>query len=162
LCGRFRPEICTAYLQAATTGSPTPEIVALLRRSSPATVAGNITAPTLLIQGERDTLFGLDQADATARQLASAGAPLKVVWYAGGHDGGESGAAMQERTGAWFDYHLHRIGEDPGTGFDSRCRDSSAPGEPSPSGPSPPRPIRGSTAFPCNAVSWRCTACRNQ
>ena len=24
LCGRFRPEICTAYLQAATTGSPTP------------------------------------------------------------------------------------------------------------------------------------------
>ncbi len=118
LCGRFRPEICTAYLQAATTGSPTPEIVALLRRSSPATVAGNITAPTLLIQGERDTLFGLDQADATARQLASAGAPLKVVWYAGGHDGGESGAAMQERTGAWFDYHLRRIGEDPGTGFD--------------------------------------------
>ncbi|MGH3785072.1 MAG: alpha/beta fold hydrolase [Pseudonocardiaceae bacterium] len=118
LCGRFRPEICAAYLQAAATGSPTPEIVALLRRSSPATVADNITVPTLLIQGERDTLFGLDQSDATARQLASAGAPLKVIWYAGGHDGRESGAAMQEQTGAWFDYHLRRIGNDPGTGFD--------------------------------------------
>ncbi len=117
-CGRFRPEVCTAYIQAATTGSPTQEIVTLLQRSSPATVAGSITAPTLLIQGERDTLFGLDQADATARQLASAGAPLKVVWYAGGHDGGEPGGQLQEQIGTWFDYHLRRIGADPGTGFD--------------------------------------------
>jgi ABC-2 type transport system ATP-binding protein len=117
-CGRFRPEVCAAYIQAATAGGPTPEIVALLRRSSPAAVAGNITAPTLLIQGERDTLFGLDQTDATARQLASAGAPLKVVWYAGGHDGGEPGEQLQEEIGAWFDYHLRRIGADPGTGFD--------------------------------------------
>jgi ABC-2 type transport system ATP-binding protein len=121
-CGRFRPEVCAAYNQAATTGDPTPEIVALLRRSSPAAVAGNITAPTLLIQGEQDTLFGLDQADATARQLASAGAPLKVVWYAGGHDGGGPGAALREQIGAWFDYHLRRIGEDPGTGFDYQLR----------------------------------------
>ncbi|MGH3602984.1 MAG: alpha/beta fold hydrolase [Pseudonocardiaceae bacterium] len=118
LCGRFRPEVCAAYVQAATTGSPTPEIVQLLHRSSPAAVAGNITAPTLLIQGEHDTLFGLDQADATARQLASAGAPLKVIWYAGGHDGGEPDAALQEQVGAWFDYHLRRKGSDPGTGFD--------------------------------------------
>jgi ABC-2 type transport system ATP-binding protein len=118
LCGRFRPEVCKAYLETTPTAGPTPEIVALLRRSSPATVADKITAPTLLIQGERDTLFGLDQADATARQLASAGAPLKVVWYAGGHDNGESGTAMQKQIGAWFDYHLRRIGENPGTGFD--------------------------------------------
>jgi ABC-2 type transport system ATP-binding protein len=117
-CGRFRPEVCAAYVQAATTGAPTPEIMALLHRSSPATVAGDITAPTLLIQGEHDTLFGLDQADATARQLASAGAPLKVVWYAGGHDGGQPDATLQEQVGAWFDYHLRRIGKDPGTGFD--------------------------------------------
>ena len=117
-CGRFRPEICAAYVQAATTGGPTPEIVALLHRSSPATVAGNITAPTLLIQGEQDTLFGLDQADATARQLAAAGAPLKVIWYAGGHDGGAPGAALQDQVGDWFDYHLRRIGATPGTGFD--------------------------------------------
>ncbi|MGB8994264.1 MAG: alpha/beta fold hydrolase [Pseudonocardiaceae bacterium] len=119
-CGRFRPEVCAAYVQAATTGGPTPEIMALLHRSSPATVAGNITAPTLLIQGEHDTLFGLDQADATARQLASASTPpkLKVIWYAGGHDGGEPDAALHEQVGAWFDYHLRGIGKDPGTGFD--------------------------------------------
>ncbi len=118
VCGRFRPEVCAAYTQAAITGSPSPEIVALLQRSSPAAVAGSIAAPTLLIQGERDTLFGLDQADATARQLASAGAPLKVVWYAGGHDGGEPGTQLQDEIGSWFDYHLRGIGADPGTGFD--------------------------------------------
>ncbi|MGH3780593.1 MAG: alpha/beta fold hydrolase [Pseudonocardiaceae bacterium] len=118
MCWRFRREVCAAYIQAATTGGLTPEIMELLHRSSPATVAGNITAPTLLIQGEHDTLFGLDQADATARQLSSAGAPLKVIWYAGGHDGGEPDAALQEQVGAWFDYHLRRIGKDPGTGFD--------------------------------------------
>lgn len=118
VCGRFRPEVCAAYVQAATSGGLTPEIMQLLHRSSPATVAGNITAPTLLIQGEHDTLFGLDQADATARELASAGAPVKVIWYAGGHDGGAPDAALQEQVGAWFDYHLRRVGTDPGTGFD--------------------------------------------
>jgi ABC-2 type transport system ATP-binding protein len=117
-CGRFRPEICAAYVQAATTGAPTPQIVAMLRRSSPAAVAGNITAPTLLIQGEQDTLFGLDQADATARQLAAAGAPLKVSWYAGGHSGGAPSAALQDQVGDWFDYYLRRVGADPGNGFD--------------------------------------------
>jgi ABC-2 type transport system ATP-binding protein len=117
-CGRFRPEICAAYVQAATTGAPTPQIVAMLRRSSPAAVAGNIIAPTLLIQGEQDTLFGLDQADATARQLAAAGAPLKVIWYAGGHSGGAPSAALQDQVGDWFDYYLRRVGADPGRGFD--------------------------------------------
>jgi ABC-2 type transport system ATP-binding protein len=117
-CGRFRPEICAAYVQAATTGAPTPQIVAMLRRSSPAAVAGNITAPTLLIQGEQDTLFGLDQADATARQLAAAGAPLKVSWYAGAHSGGAPSAALQDQVGDWFDYYLRRVGADPGNGFD--------------------------------------------
>ena len=118
ICGRFRPEACAAYVRAATAGSPTPEIEALLRRSSPVTVASSITAPTLLIQGEHDTLFGLDQADATAQQLASAGAPLKVIWYAGGHDGGEPGAALREQVGNWLDYYLRRAGQNPGTGFD--------------------------------------------
>ncbi|MDQ3825290.1 MAG: alpha/beta fold hydrolase [Actinomycetota bacterium] len=117
-CGRFRPEICAAYVQAATTGAPTPEIVVMLHRSSPTTVTGNITAPTLLVQGEQDTLFGLDQADATARQLAAARAPLKVIWYAGGHDGGAPTAELQDQVGDWFDYHLRRIGTNPGTGFD--------------------------------------------
>jgi ABC-2 type transport system ATP-binding protein len=118
VCGRFRPEICAAYVQAAIAGAPTPQIVALLRHSSPTMVADRITAPTLLIQGEQDTLFGLDQADATARQIAAAGAPLKVIWYAGGHDGGAPGPQLQEEIDAWFEHYLAGKGPGPGTGFD--------------------------------------------
>ena len=66
-CGRFMPAVCAAYTEAATTGRLSPATAELLRRSSPATVTDRITAPTLLVQGEQDTLFGLDQADANAR-----------------------------------------------------------------------------------------------
>src|SRR5262249_3361420 len=48
----------------------------------------------------------------------AAGTPLKVVWYAGGHDGGEPGAALQEQIGGWVDYHLRRGGHNPRNGFD--------------------------------------------
>src|SRR5262249_9910612 len=34
-CGRFAADVCQAYLDMATTGRPTPEAIALLRRSSP-------------------------------------------------------------------------------------------------------------------------------
>jgi ABC-2 type transport system ATP-binding protein len=116
-CGRFTAEICAAYTEAATTGRLSPATAELLRRSSPATVAGRITAPTLLVQGEQDTLFGLDQADATARQIAAAGGRVKVEWFAGGHDGAAPGDAVRGSIGDWFDFHLAGTGDDPGTGF---------------------------------------------
>ena len=76
-CGRFTAAVCAAYTEAATTGRLSPATAELLRRSSPATVTDRITAPTLLVQGEADTLFGLDQADATARQIAAAGGTVR-------------------------------------------------------------------------------------
>jgi ABC-2 type transport system ATP-binding protein len=116
-CGRFTAEICAAYAEAATTGRLSPATAELLRRSSPATVADRITAPTLLVQGEQDTLFGLDQADATARQIAAAGGRVKVEWFAGGHDGAAPDEAVRDSIGDWFDFHLAGTGDDPGTGF---------------------------------------------
>ncbi|MFC4949593.1 alpha/beta fold hydrolase [Pseudonocardia sp. GCM10023141] len=116
-CGRFAPEVCAAYTEAATAGRLSPATADLLRRSSPATVTGMITAPTLLVQGEQDTLFGLDQADANARQIAAAGGTVKVLWYPGGHDGAAPDQAVRDAIGAWFDFHLAHTGVDPGTGF---------------------------------------------
>jgi ABC-2 type transport system ATP-binding protein len=116
-CGRFTPAVCAAYTEAATTGRLSPATAELLRRSSPATVTDRITAPTLLVQGEADTLFGLDQADANARQIAAAGGPVKVIWYSGGHDGTPPGEPLRGEIGDWFDFHLAGRGEDPGTGF---------------------------------------------
>jgi ABC-2 type transport system ATP-binding protein len=116
-CGRFTAELCAAYTEAATTGRISPSTAALLRRSSPATVADRITAPTLLVQGEADTLFGLDQADATARQIAATGGTVRVLWYGGGHDGGAPDQRVRDTIGAWFDHWLARRGDDPGRSF---------------------------------------------
>ncbi|WP_041776046.1 alpha/beta fold hydrolase [Blastococcus saxobsidens] len=120
-CGRFRPEICAAYQSAASTGTLTPEVAAVLDRSSPAGVLDRIEAPTLLVQGTQDSLFGLGHADANARGIAGDGTPVKVVWFAGGHDAPGSGRQqedLREQVAGWFDWYLRGAGEEPGTGFE--------------------------------------------
>ncbi|MGY1855065.1 alpha/beta fold hydrolase [Modestobacter sp. SYSU DS0290] len=108
-CGRFRPEICAAYQEAASSGTLTPEVAAVLERSSPAGVLDRITAPTLLVQGTQDSLFGLGEADANARGIAANGTPVQVTWYDGGHDAGASDrvtADLRDQVAGWFDAHL--------------------------------------------------------
>ncbi|MCF6506189.1 alpha/beta fold hydrolase [Blastococcus sp. MG754426] len=120
-CGRFRLEVCEAYQAAASTGTLTPEVAAVLDRSSPAGVLDRIDVPTLLVQGTQDSLFGLGQADANARGIAADGTPVKVVWFAGGHDASSSDGQVQDlrdHVAGWFDWHLRGQGEDPGTGFE--------------------------------------------
>jgi ABC-2 type transport system ATP-binding protein len=119
-CGRFRADICAAYQSAATTGTLTPEVAAVLDRSSPAGVLDRITAPTLLVQGTQDSLFGLGEADANARGIAANGTDVKVVWFTGGHDSAPSdrvAAELRDEVAGWFDFHLRGTGSDPGTGF---------------------------------------------
>ena len=106
-CGRFLPRICAIYRRVATLGQPTPQAIALLRRSSPASVAGRIDVPTLLIQGKHDSLFGLDQADANYQAIKRNGAPVDMVWFAGGHDGGnQETSRVDSLTEQWFDRWL--------------------------------------------------------
>ncbi|MCO5967963.1 alpha/beta fold hydrolase [Actinoallomurus soli] len=104
-CGRFLPSLCAMYQKVAETGRPTPEAVATLRRSSASSVAGRIHVPTLLVQGQSDSLFPLDQADGNARAVA--GAPVKVVWFQGGHDGGDPETTrVRGLVTGWFDRYL--------------------------------------------------------
>lgn len=117
-CGRMMVQLCAGYAQAAQTGRIGPEFSALLARSSPAAVVGNITAPTLLVQGEKDTLFPLSEADANARAIAANGTTVAVTWYNGGHDGGSTpDAATQARITQWFQYYLAGSGPAPSTAF---------------------------------------------
>ncbi|MEU4618542.1 alpha/beta fold hydrolase [Actinoplanes sp. NPDC023801] len=120
-CGRFAEDVCKAYLQMATTGIPDETTLALLRKSSPATVLDKIKAPTLLIQGAVDTLFPLSEADANARGIAATGTPVKVAWFTGGHDGGEGPASDSDRvkflTVQWLDHYLKGEGETPSDDF---------------------------------------------
>ena len=101
-CGRFAPDLCAAYQQAASTGEPDKSILSLLKASSPADVLNRITAPTLIIQGEQDSLFPLGQADANARGIAANGTPVKVIWRSGGHDGETSTEDLVEYLDGWF------------------------------------------------------------
>ena len=95
-CSRFTAQLCGLYRTLVAGGSPTDADLALLARSSPRTVLSTMTAPTLLLQGLQDSLFGLDQAEANRREIQHAGAPVQVDWFDGGHDGG--GVAGTERA----------------------------------------------------------------
>ncbi|PZS18473.1 MAG: ABC transporter [Pseudonocardiales bacterium] len=101
-CGRFAPELCAAYEQAARTGTPSTALLALMRASSPATVLDKITAPTLLTQGEQDALFPLSEADANARGIAAHGTPVRVTWRAGGHDGADGASEVLSALTGWL------------------------------------------------------------
>src|SRR2546430_13229432 len=78
-CGRFATDVCRAYPTIAEPGSAGPDQLALPRKSSPASVLDRITAPTLLIQGQADSLFPLSEADANAKRLAAHGTPVRVA-----------------------------------------------------------------------------------
>ncbi|TDE17839.1 alpha/beta fold hydrolase [Actinomadura sp. 6K520] len=112
-CGRFLPSLCAMYQEVAEAGRPTESAIETLRRSSPASVADRIRVPTLLVQGQSDSLFPLEHADANARAIAANGAPVSVVWFQGGHDGG--------------DPEVERIGDMVLGFFDARLKGSAPP-----------------------------------
>ena len=116
LCGRFLPTLCKAYQAAAETGRPDAELTALLEQSSPARLLSRITAPTLIVAGEDDSLFPLDQADANLRGLPPA-TVAKLVWVAGGHDQQIDTADLVPQIEAWFGRYLKQDGTAPDTRF---------------------------------------------
>ncbi|MFF7988660.1 alpha/beta fold hydrolase [Kitasatospora xanthocidica] len=122
-CGRFLESLCAMYDRVATAGHADPEAVALLDRSSPSSVAERLKAPTLVVQGQQDSLFPLDQGDRIARAIAANGAPVAVDWFAGGHDGGtDTSDRVDARVTAWFDRFLKNgglrgLGGDTGPAF---------------------------------------------
>ena len=120
-CGRFAQDVCDAYLSIASTGQADAKSIDLLRKSSPVSVMGTIKAPTLLIQGQVDTLFPLSEADANARGIAANGTPVRVAWFEGGHDGGSGPQSEVDRTkyltAQWLDHYLKGIGKAPDNSF---------------------------------------------
>ncbi|WP_328687684.1 alpha/beta fold hydrolase [Streptomyces caniferus] len=106
-CVRFEPELCRTYERVAVRGRPDEAARRLLESRSPAAVGDRIKVPTLIMQGQNDSLFPLDQADAMQRAIRKNGAPVDVDWIAGGHDGGDRELArLESRTKDWFDRYL--------------------------------------------------------
>jgi len=117
-CGRWARDVCETYLRVASNGSLDDEAKRLLATRSPASTLNRIKAPTLLVQGEADSLFPLSEADANARGI---GAPVRVAWFTGGHDGGDGPTSDQNRVKflmlQWFDHYVAGTGEKPGGSF---------------------------------------------
>ncbi|MGY4979943.1 CocE/NonD family hydrolase [Streptomyces sp. 900105755] len=106
-CADFQPELCAMYNRVAESGKPDAAAVKLLEERSPSAVGSRIKVPTLLFQGQTDSLFTLSQSDAAAKAIKANGAPVDVDWIAGGHDGGDLETSRVEgRVTSWFDRYL--------------------------------------------------------
>ncbi|MGW1378788.1 CocE/NonD family hydrolase [Streptomyces sp. NPDC002446] len=110
----------------------TQDFLAYTRSVSPVSYLKSVKTPTLLVQGQADTLFNLNEATATYRTLTSQGTPAKMIWQAWGHSGGLQNPAKGElnlaqgnletsyvgqRILAWFDHYLHHRATDTGPAF---------------------------------------------
>lgn len=118
-CGRFEKQLCEMYERVAVSGRPDKAAYDLLERRSPKAIADRIDVPTLITQGQSDSLFPLGQADAIAKALKENGAPVAVDWAEGGHDGGDrEEARILARTEQWFGRYLKGDrGADTGPAF---------------------------------------------
>lgn len=118
-CGKFEPALCRMYERVAVSGVPDAAARRLLADRSPSAVGDRIKVPTLIMQGQTDSLFTLDQADAVQKAIRRNGAPVDVDWISGGHDGGDREMArLQARTKTWFDRYLKGDkGADTGPAF---------------------------------------------
>ncbi|MGW0515410.1 CocE/NonD family hydrolase [Streptomyces olivaceoviridis] len=118
-CAKFEPALCRMYERVAESGTPDPAARKLLEERSPSAVGDRVKVPTLLVQGQTDSLFPLGQADAAEKAIRANGAPVDVDWIAGGHDGGDMETSRVEtRVRAWFDRYLKGDkGTDTGPAF---------------------------------------------
>ncbi|WP_416979382.1 alpha/beta fold hydrolase [Streptomyces sp. T028] len=106
-CEKFEAALCAMYQRVAESGTPDAAARAMLDERSPSAVADRIKVPTLLVQGQADSLFTLAQADAAEKAIKANGAPVDVDWIAGGHDGGDlETSRVQARVTDWFDRYL--------------------------------------------------------
>ncbi|MGV9425120.1 alpha/beta fold hydrolase [Streptomyces sp. NPDC003656] len=106
-CADFEPALCRMYQRVAQSGTPDADARRLLEERSPSAVAARIKVPTLLFQGQTDSLFTLAQSDAAERAIKANGAPVKVDWISGGHDGGDNETdRVATRMRSWFDRYL--------------------------------------------------------
>ncbi len=109
-CGSFETQWCDSYKNAVLSGIPNAKERQILAEVSPANYLNKISAPTLITQGEADSLFPLADGAATAAGIVKANPklPLAMIWHAGGHDGGvdESKYLMAQYL-KWFDKYLN-------------------------------------------------------
>ncbi|KAA1395506.1 CocE/NonD family hydrolase [Aeromicrobium ginsengisoli] len=125
-CPNFAFFVCPALVVAGVTGTVDATTTASLRHASVSSYVSKVTVPTLVIQGQNDTLFNLNEGIANYRALQAQGTPTKMIWFSGGHSGpnapGEFSFSspnsatehVTRRVSDWLDHYLK--GSSVGTG----------------------------------------------
>ncbi|WP_405670411.1 CocE/NonD family hydrolase [Streptomyces sp. NBC_01530] len=123
-CLHFVAKACDT-IRTLNSGSyrsaPTAALLSYARSVSPVSYLSRVKAPTLLIQGQADSLFNLNEATATYRTLRAQGTTARMIWQSWGHSGGITDPASGElnlnqgnlessyvgkRILSWFDRYL--------------------------------------------------------
>ncbi|MGH3744662.1 MAG: CocE/NonD family hydrolase [Mycobacteriales bacterium] len=118
-CPNFDPKVCPALVETAALGYPTEPTQTFLRQASVSTYMSKIHVPTLLMQGENDTLFNLQEATATYQALRAQHTPVSMLWQSWGHSdstpapgefSSDAGTVFDTYEGQqvlnWFDHYL--------------------------------------------------------
>ncbi len=116
-CPNFRDQACAAAAQLNTLGYPDEATLGLARHASVASYVKKIKVPTLLVQGQHDTLFNLQEAVATYQALKAQGTETRMSWFSGGHSGanaagdldlsrGVDGSHQGRRWISWMDRYV--------------------------------------------------------
>ncbi|MET9206716.1 CocE/NonD family hydrolase [Streptomyces sp. KAI-26] len=122
-CLHFAAQACETIRLLNSGRYPADKADAMLayaRSVSPVSYLDRVKAPTLIVQGQADSLFNLNEATATYKTLKAQGTPAKMIWQSWGHSGGQvpgeldlsegnlESSYVGQRVLAWFDRYLQR------------------------------------------------------
>ncbi|WP_244363033.1 CocE/NonD family hydrolase [Streptomyces aquilus] len=122
-CLHFVTDACDTVRTLNSGSYPaadTAELLAYARSVSPVSYLSLVKAPTLLVQGQADSLFNLNEATATYKTLKAQGTTAKMIWQSWGHSGGQAAGELNlsqgnlessyvgKRVLAWFDRYLRK------------------------------------------------------
>ncbi|MFE1887053.1 CocE/NonD family hydrolase [Streptomyces microflavus] len=122
-CLHFAARACETIRLLNSGRYPADKTRAMLdyaRSVSPVSYLDRVEAPTLIVQGQADSLFNLNEATATYKTLKAQGTTAKMIWQSWGHSGGQVPGELDlgegnletsyvgRRVLAWFDRYLQK------------------------------------------------------
>ncbi|MEW2279935.1 CocE/NonD family hydrolase [Streptomyces cyaneofuscatus] len=122
-CLHFAAQACETIRLLNSGRYPADKTEAMLayaRSVSPVSYLDRVKAPTLIVQGQADSLFNLNEATATYKTLKAQGTTAKMIWQSWGHSGGQVPGELDLSQGnletsyvgrrvlAWFDRYLQK------------------------------------------------------
>jgi ABC-2 type transport system ATP-binding protein len=127
-CPGYDRQICQAQAESTALGYAPPDVVALLQHASAEyELFKNADAhvpPMMLMQGQNDTLFNINEAVANYEAAKRRGAPVKLVLKEGGHSGGAAAGEVNDSDPSkgyldqlylnWYDHYLKHEPVDTG------------------------------------------------